>query len=238
MDAQATHEQVEARVRELTPAVKRIAHNMRASLPASVELDDLIQTGMLGLLDAAKRYDSGEGAQFESYAVHRIRGAMIDGLRASDWIPRNVRRRMRDVEAMISRLEQQTGRAPTEAEIANALDISLRDYQQLLYEARGYQILSYEDFSANQEEFLERYIADEKADPLQLLESRCLREVLIKAIDHLPEREKTVVALLYQEELRQRDIAAVLGVTESRVCQLLAQAVARLRVVVRASLGA
>jgi RNA polymerase sigma factor for flagellar operon FliA len=203
-----------------------------------VELDDLIQTGMLGLLDAAKRYDSREGAQFESYAVHRIRGAMVDGLRASDWVPRTVRHRMRQVEATIARLEQETGSAPTEAELAEALDIPLGEYQQLLFEARGHQLVSYEDFSADDEEgFLERYLSDEKADPLELLESRCLREALVQAIDHLPEREKTVVALFYQEELRQREIGAVLGVSESRVCQILAQAVARLRVAVRASLG-
>ena len=231
MSAHTTHSQVEARVRELTPAVKRIARHMMKTLPASVEIDDVVQCGMLGLLDAARRYDSSEGAAFETYATHRIRGAIVDGLRQTDWLPRQVRSRMREVEAAISRLEQQKGKAPTEAELAEALDMPLREYQQLLQDAKCYQIVSYEDLSPHEEDpFLERHIADTKGDPLALLEARSVREALVRSIETLPKREKTVIALYYQEGLRQREIGAVLNITESRVCQILTQAIVRLRV--------
>ena len=233
-----THSQVDARVSELTPAVKKMARYMMKTLPASVELDDLVQFGMLGLLDAAKRYNTCEGAQFESYAVHRIRGAMLDGLRQTDWRPRAVRSRMREVEQAISRLEQQKGKPPTEAELAEALEMPLTEYQQVLQEAKCYQIVSYEDLSSHEDDaFLERHITDTGGDPLSLLEARSVRDALVKSIDALPQREKTVVALYYQEELRQREIAEVLNVTESRVCQILTQAVARLRVHVLRAMG-
>jgi len=132
MYAATTEKEVETRVRELAPLVKRIAHHMMAALPPSVEIDDVIQSGMMGLLDAARRYQTSEGAQFETYAVQRIRGAMLDGLRQCDWLPRGVRRSLREAEKMISKLEQQNGRPPTEAELAKAMDMSLTDYQRLL----------------------------------------------------------------------------------------------------------
>src|SRR3954468_16936225 len=176
MYAATNEKEVETRVRELAPLVKRIAHHMMAALPPSVEIDDVIQSGMMGLLDAARRYQTSEGAQFETYAVQRIRGAMLDGLRQCDWLPRGVRRSLRGVEKMISRLEQQNGRAPTEAELAKAMDMSLADYQKLLQDARGYQIVSYEDFSGDDgdDSFLDRYAIDHDADPLHVLEDRGL----------------------------------------------------------------
>jgi RNA polymerase sigma factor for flagellar operon FliA len=229
-----TEQEVEVRVRELAPLVKRIAHHMMAALPPSVEIDDVIQSGMMGLLDAARRYQESEGAQFETYAVQRIRGAMLDGLRQCDWLPRGVRRSLRGVEKMISRLEQQNGRAPSEAELAKALDMPLADYQRLLQDARGYQIVSYEDFSADDDDsFLDRYAIDHDADPLHVLEDRGLREALVEGIDELPEREKLVMGLYYEQELNLREIGEVLGVSESRVCQIHTQAIARLRVRLR-----
>jgi RNA polymerase sigma factor for flagellar operon FliA len=238
MNAQVAHNPLEARVRQLTPTVKKIARHMMAALPPSVEMDDLVQFGMIGLLEAAQPYHCSDGVEFETYASHRIRGAMLDGLREADWLPRKVRRRMREVEAMISRLEQQNGKAPSELELAQALDMSLADYQQLLLEARGYQILSYEDLSpAEGDSFLERHAADHDADPLAIIEGRGLRDALVKGIDKLPEREKTVVALYYQEDLRQREIGEILGISESRVCQILTQAVARLRVTLQQSVS-
>jgi RNA polymerase sigma factor for flagellar operon FliA len=229
-----TEQEVEVRVRELAPLVKRIAHHMMAALPPSVEIDDVIQSGMMGLLDAARRYQESEGAQFETYAVQRIRGAMLDGLRQCDWLPRGVRRSLRGVEKMISRLEQQNGRAPSEAELAKALDMPLPDYQRLLQDARGYQIVSYEDFSADDDDsFLDRYAIDHDADPLHVLEDRGLREALVEGIDELPEREKLVMGLYYEQELNLREIGEVLGVSESRVCQIHTQAIARLRVRLR-----
>ena len=239
MYAAYTEKEVETRVRELAPLVKRIAHHMMASLPPSVEIDDIIQSGMMGLLDAARRYQTSEGAQFETYAVQRIRGAMLDGLRQCDWLPRGVRRNLRQVEAMISRLEQQKGRAPTEAELAKALDMSLADYQQLLQEARGYQIVSYDDFSADEEDsFLDRHAVDHAADPLAMLEERSVRETLVAGIEELPEREKMVMGMYYEQELNLREIGEVLGVSESRVCQIHTQAIARLRVKMREAMMA
>jgi RNA polymerase sigma factor for flagellar operon FliA len=236
MYAATTEQEVEVRVRELAPLVKRIAHHMMAALPPSVEIDDVIQSGMMGLLDAARRYQTSEGAQFETYAVQRIRGAMLDGLRQCDWLPRGVRRSLRQVEAMISRLEQQHGRPPTEAELAKAMDMPLPEYQRLLQDARGYQIVSYEDFSADEDDsFLDRYAVDHEADPLHVLEDRGLREALVEGIDELPEREKLVMGLYYEQELNLREIGEVLGVSESRVCQIHTQAIARLRVRLRES---
>jgi RNA polymerase sigma factor for flagellar operon FliA len=236
MYAAMNEKEVEVRVRELAPLVKRIAHHMMAALPPSVELDDVIQSGMMGLLDAARRYQESEGAQFETYAVQRIRGAMLDGLRQCDWLPRGVRRSLRQVEAMISRLEQQNGRAPSEAELAKAMDMSLADYQRLLQDARGYQIVSYEDFSGDEDDsFLDRYAVDHEADPLHVLEDRGLREALVEGIEELPEREKLVMGLYYEQELNLREIGEVLGVSESRVCQIHTQAIARLRVRLRDS---
>jgi RNA polymerase sigma factor for flagellar operon FliA len=217
-------------VRDLAPLVKRIAHHMMSRLPPSVELDDVIQSGMIGLLDAARRYQTSEGAQFETYATQRIRGAMLDELRQCDWVPRSVRRSLRQVEAAISRLQQQYGRAPTEAELASAMDMPLADYQSLLQEARGHQIVNYDDFGSDEDDsFLERYVVDHEADPLHVLENRGLREALVEGIDGLPEREKQVMGLYYEQELNLREIGEILGVSESRVCQIHTQAIARLR---------
>jgi RNA polymerase sigma factor for flagellar operon FliA len=235
MHSEGAAREVETRVRKLAPTVTRIAYHMKTRLPASVEADDLVQSGMLGLLDAAKRYDSTDGAAFESYAMHRIRGAMLDGLRAADWCSRTVRGRMRQVEATICRLEQQKGRAPTEAEVAEGLEMPIGEYQHLLQEARGYQLLSYDDLGLGDDDFLERQVADDQADPLAMLESKRLREALIAGIEKLPEREKLVLTLYYQQELRQREIGEILDITESRVCQMLTQAVARLRTALRES---
>jgi RNA polymerase sigma factor FliA len=222
--------EVENCVHKFAPLVKRIAHHMMASLPPSVEVDDVIQSGMMGLLDAARRYTETEGAQFETYAVQRIRGAMLDGLRQADWLPRTLRRSLRGIEAMVSRLEQRNGRQPSEKELAAALDMTLEDYQQLLQDARGYQLVSYEDFKGSDEEsFVDRYCTDGRPDPLSFLMERAVREDLVAAIDALPEREKKVMGLYYEQELNLREIGEVLGVSESRICQLHTQAITRLR---------
>lgn len=228
--------EVEQCVHKFAPLVKRIAHHMMASLPPSVEVDDVIQSGMMGLLDAARRYTESEGAQFETYAVQRIRGAMLDGLRQADWLPRTLRRSLRAIEAMICKLEQRNGRPPSEKELAAALDMTLTDYQQLLQDARGYQLVSYEDFKGSDEEsFVDRYCTDGRPDPLSFLMERAVREDLVAAIDALPDREKKVMALYYEQELNLREIGEVLGVSESRICQLHTQAITRLRARMRQS---
>jgi RNA polymerase sigma factor for flagellar operon FliA len=226
-------------VSQYAPLVKRIAYHLLAKLPASVQVDDLIQTGMIGLLDALGRYEDGMGAQFETYAVQRIRGAMLDGLRENDWMPRGLRREMRRVEAAIQSLEHRHGRPPHETELAEALDMPLADYQKLLQDARGHQLVYFEDLNQDDgEDYLERNYAGPSLDPLDALEDQDLRRGLVQAIANLPEREKMMMALYYEEDLNLREIGEVLGVTESRVCQLHTQAIARLRSAIAGDLAA
>jgi RNA polymerase sigma factor for flagellar operon FliA len=217
-------------VQRFAPLVKRIACHLLARLPASVQLDDLLQNGMLGLLDAMGRFEAGLGSRFEAYAAQRIRGAMLDGLRENDWLPRSLRRNHRRIEAAIAELEQEKGRAPTEKELADSLGMSLADYQTMLQEARGHQLVYLEDLVAERgDDFLERHLADEAADPSTLFEAANLRQRLAQAIELLPEREQLMMSLYYEQDLNLREIGEVMGVTESRVCQLHSQAVMRLR---------
>jgi RNA polymerase sigma factor for flagellar operon FliA len=219
---------------QYAPLVKRIAHHMMAKLPASVEVDDLIQTGMLGLLDALNLYEESHGAKFETYAALRIRGAMLDGLRETDWLPRSFRRDLRRIENAIAKLEQHLGRAPLEQEVAVELDVALGDYQRMLQDARGYHLVSFEDFNEGDgENSLDRLGEDPGANPLDVLLDRSLRERLVKGIAVLPEREKIVMGLYYEQEMNFREIGEALGVTESRICQLHSQAIARLRSQIR-----
>jgi len=213
------------------PLVKRLAHHMKAKLPPSVEVDDLIQAGMMGLLDAINRYEDNQGAQFETYAVLRIRGAMLDELRNNDWMPRSTRSNMRKVEQAMATLQQQLGRAPSESEVAKSLKLSLEDYQDMLGDSGGHQLVYYEDFHDSEEGsdgFLDRYAVDDD-DPLKSLLDTDFRQAVIDAIDALPPREKMLMSLYYEEELNLKEIGAVMGVSESRVSQLHTQAVARLR---------
>lgn len=220
-------------VNQYAPLVKRLAYHLMARLPASVQVDDLVQNGMLGLLDALGRFEEGMGAQFETYAVQRVRGAMLDGLRENDWLPRGARKEMRRVEAVLAKLEHEHGRPPSEGELAQALDMSLADYQSLLLEARGHQLIYLEDLAGEDEDFLERHSDGTAApDPLAILEENAMRNSLVNAISNLPEREKMMMALYYEQDLNLREIGEVMGVTESRVCQLHSQAVARLRTAV------
>ena len=217
-------------IREYAPLVKRIAHHLMLRLPSSVAVDDIIQAGMIGLLDAAGRYDELRGAQFETFAAQRIRGSMLDELRQADWMPRSMRRDMRRVETAMSKLQQRLGRLPSETEVAQELGMQLTEYQQMLFESRGAQLVYYEDFhNEGDEDFFDRYDFDSNADPLALLQDEHFRDALIKAIDNLPERERMLMGMHYEQELNLREIGEVLGVSESRVCQLHSQAVARLR---------
>lgn len=220
----------DACLRDYAPLVKRLAHQMMTRLPYSVQIDDIIQAGMMGLLDAATRYDEMHGAQFETYATQRIRGAMLDELREADWLPRSLRRDMRRIEVAISRLQQKLGRSPKEAEIAAELEVPLDEYQHLLQEARGAQLVYYEDFhDEDHEDFFERYEFDDNANPLALLANERFREELIRSIDALPEREKMLMGMIYEQDMNLREIGEVFGVSESRVSQLHSQAVSRLR---------
>ncbi|MEZ7910430.1 MAG: RNA polymerase sigma factor FliA [Propionivibrio sp.] len=217
-------------VQRFAPLVKRIAYHLMVKLPSSVQIDDLVQNGMLGLLDALGKFEAGMGAQFETYAAQRIRGAMLDGLRENDWLPRSLRRDFRRIEEAIAQLEQAHGRVPSEKELANALGMSLGDYQKMLQDARGHQLISFEDMiEEGDEDYLERHLVDDAGDPARIFEDASLRQLLVQAIEALPEREKMMMALYYEQDLNLREIGEVMGVTESRVCQLHSQAVARLR---------
>ncbi len=207
------------------PLVKRHALNLKTRLPPSIDLDDLIQAGSIGLLDAISRYDQSQGTTFGTFVVHRIRGAMIDELRTRDWAPRSVRRNARLLESTLGHLEQRLGRPASEREVAAAMGISLAEYQQLLSETNGSQMVP---FDLTNEEHLDTG-GQPDGNPLNdLLEERN-RRGLIRAIDNLPERERLLMALYHQEKLNMREIGLVLEISESRVCQLHSQAIARLR---------
>jgi RNA polymerase sigma factor for flagellar operon FliA len=211
--------------------VTRMAHRLASRLPSSVQVDDLVQAGMIGLMDAMTRYDAAQGATLETFAGSRVQGAMLDELRANDWVPRGVRKSQRRIEAAIARIEQELGRPATEGEIAGELGVSLGAYQLLLRDARGAQLIHYDEFDADEpgESYIGRVSASAECGPGERLEDQRLRESVAAAVDTLPERERQLMGLYYDEELTMREIAEVFGVTESRVCQLHAQAVARLR---------
>jgi RNA polymerase sigma factor FliA len=221
----------ETAVTNYAPLVKRLAHHLAARLPASVQVDDIIQAGMMGLMDAANRYEREHGTQFETYATQRIRGAMLDELRQNDWMPRAVRGSQRRIETAMSQLEQRLGRAATDSEMAVALQMTISQYHELLNEARGCQLLHLDELGNgdSEEQYLDRHRTNDEDDPLKKIEDRRFREALSTAIENLPEREKMVMGLYYEQDLNFREIAAVIGVTESRVCQIHTQAVARLR---------
>jgi RNA polymerase sigma factor for flagellar operon FliA len=219
-----------ALLKQYSPLVRRLAHQMIAKLPANVELDDLIQVGMIGLNDALGRFDANQGVMFETFATQRIRGAMLDELRGGDWMSRGDRRHQRSIEAAVHKLEQKLQRAPNESEIADEMGMMLADYQELLGKVRGTQLFYLEDLSGDEgDDFLDRHVADEGANPLDMLEDHRMREALVEAIGKLPEREQHVMSMYYEHDMNLKEIAAVLGVTESRICQLHSQSIARLR---------
>ena len=216
--------------REFLPMVKRIAYHMMTRLPASVEVDDLIQAGLMGLMDAVDRYDSEQGACFETYATQRVRGAMLDELREADWASRNVRRAGRQIENAVHLLQQRHQRPPSEQEIAEEMGMDIHAYYDLLNDARGAQLVFYEDLhEADGDDFLERFADTTNQGPLDIIASRHFKKALAGAVGILPEREKQLMGMYYEQEMNFKEIGAVLGVSESRVCQLHSQAIARLR---------
>lgn len=206
--------------------VRIVADRLLAKLPPSVDRDDLIGAGVLGLLDAVNRYDPARGVMFKTYAETRIRGAMLDSLRDLDWAPRALRHRARELEQVTRTLEQKLGRAAEEEEIAQALGIRINEYRELLNDLRG---LNVTDLETDDEEHLREVPDDPALLPLAQYERTEMRARLATAVDRLPERERQVIALYYHEELTMKEVGAVLGLTESRVSQLHTQAVIRLR---------
>jgi RNA polymerase sigma factor FliA len=226
---------VNSMLKQYSPLVRRLAHQMIAKLPANVEIDDLIQVGMIGLTDALSRYDAAQGVQFETFATQRIRGAMLDELRGNDYLSRGTRKHQRSIEAALHRLQQRLGRTPIESEIAKEMGLTLAEYQDLLGKVRGTQLVYLEDMSGDEgdADFLDRHVADEEADPLARLRDQRMRQALVDGIKTLPEREQYVMSMYYEHDMNLKEIAAVLKVTESRVCQLHSQSIARLRVKLR-----
>lgn len=204
------------------PLVKRQVARIKPFLPSSVEEADIVGYGLLGLLEAITRYDAHKGVPFEAYAMMRIRGAIIDGLRAMGWIPRNAYRRVKQLQEAIEQLEEKLGKAPTEEEIACELGVSTEELHEITSEAACVLLLPWEEMSRLAED-RERELLAEKAEVEEL------REVLSKAIDELPERERLVITLYFYEQLTLSEIAKLLNITEGRVCQLKTQALLRLK---------
>ena len=225
-----------ALIKQYQPLVRKLAHHMMAKLPPSVEVDDLIQVGLIGLSDALSRYEPSQGVQFETFATQRIRGAMLDELRGSDWMSRSSRKGQKDIEVAMRRLEHVLGRAPLESEIATEMGLPLVEYQSLLSKVRGTQLVYLEDMHRADEDddsYLDRHVADSSSDPLNVLRDQRLRESLVAAIKALPEREQYIMSMYYEQDMNLKEIAAVLDVTESRICQLHSQSIARLRAKMR-----
>lgn len=217
-------------IESFLPQIKFIAQRLASKLPPTVERDDLISAGVLGLIDAVNKFDPSRGVLFKTYAETRVRGAMLDSLRDLDWAPRSARRRAREVEEAYARIERERGRPATEEEVADALDLSLSDFQTLLGELNALQLTALDDDGGDGGSSLAHSLAGDPAHtPSALFESGEGRRALADAIDRLPERERQVVALYFVEELTLKEVGSVLGVTESRASQLRTQALLRLR---------
>jgi RNA polymerase sigma factor for flagellar operon FliA len=210
------------------PLVKRIAFHLMSRLPPSVQADDLIQAGMIGLIEASRNFDPEQGASFETYAGIRIRGAMLDEIRRTDWTPRSVHRKAREVAEAVRRIENEKGRDARDVEVAEAMGIGLDEYHKILQDATGCRIFSFEDPGTLGEEGLSGP-EGQNNQPFDYLQKDDFKQGLAKAIRGLPERERLVMALYYDEELNLREIGEILGVSESRVCQIHGQALIRLR---------
>ncbi|HEY0676226.1 MAG TPA: RNA polymerase sigma factor FliA [Immundisolibacter sp.] len=221
--------EVDRLVQVHAPLVKRIAYHLLARLPASVQVDDLIQAGMIGLMEAARRYDAGHGASFETYAGIRIRGTMLDELRRGGWLPRTALRKLRQLTEATRAAERELGgEAPPEA-IARHLGLDLDSYYTLVREASEFGVVRFADLGGEDDEPWENGIADSAPGPQAQVEEDDIRARIAGAVDLLPPREKLVMSLYYEQELNLREIGEVLGVSESRVCQIHGQALLRLR---------
>lgn len=203
--------------------VKRIAYHLAARLPSSVDVEDLIQAGMIGLLEAASSFAENRGATFETYAGIRIRGAMIDTLRQLDWTPRSVHRQAREAAQAMRAVEARTGREARDVEVAAQMGLAINDFHRVMQDAASSQVGSIEDLPVNFE------VADRDSDPLRQALEAGFRDAMVRAISELPERERLVMSLYYDDEFNLKEIGLILKVSESRVCQIHGQALVRLK---------
>lgn len=215
-------------VEQHTELVRQIAFHLFRTMPANVQLDDLIQSGLIGLLEASSKYELGHGASFKTYAGIRIRGAMLDEIRRHDWAPRSVFRKMREVSEAMRQLENELGRDARDADVVERLGISFTEYQRILKDASDRKLSSTEELGVGGELIVDG-LYGQIDGPLDCLESDEFRRGVARALRSLPEREKWVMSLYYDQDLNLREIGELLGVTESRVCQIHGQAVLRLR---------
>lgn len=219
---------IDAQIMQHAPLVKRIAYHLLSKLPDSVQVDDLIQAGMLGLLESMKNYDSTKGASFDTYAGIRIRGSMLDEVRRCDWVPRSVYKKSRIISEAIRTIENQTGTAAKDSEVAEYLGISLDEYNHILQDSSNCRVFSIEELAQTGDNYLEESAGISEA-PLESIAREGFQQALAVAINSLPEREKLIISLYYDDELNLREIGQILNLTESRVSQISSQAVIRLR---------
>ena len=228
-----TNNQKKKIIKEYAPLVKFIAQRIAVRLPANIELDDLLSAGVIGLMDAIDKYDPARDTKFKTYAEFRIRGAILDELRAQDWIPRSMREKAKNIERAFSRLEQKLGRNVTEDEAARELGMELEEFQGALSQCKSISLVSLDEvgsFADGDRKSLLGLLESEKgSNPMVRLAGAELKDVVAKAIEELPEKQRLVLSLYYYEDLNLKEIGQVLEVTESRVSQLHTQAVIRLR---------
>ena len=222
----------DALLKQYRPFVCKIAGRMMSRLPPNVEIDDLIQVGMIGLLDAMSRFDQREGVTFETFAGQRIQGSMIDELRGNDIMSRGLRRSQKEMSSAISKLEHELNRKPHDGEVAKFLNLSLPEYQETVHKIQSMQVSHLEDMTSNEEDtdsFLDRHMGSEESDPFILLSDHQMRSALILSITHLPEREQQIMSMYYEQEMNLKEIALTLSLTESRISQLLSGILTGLR---------
>jgi RNA polymerase sigma factor for flagellar operon FliA len=241
--AAPTPESREKLILHYSPLVKYVAGRVSSGLPPSVEFADLVSYGIFGLLDAIDKYDPDRGIKFETYAIARVKGAIIDELRADDWVPRSIRFKAREIERAYMALEGELRRIPTDEEVAEKLGISVDEYLGLLNKLSVMSLVALDELWTVSGDRLDKItladmVEDVKGkDPSQTFELEEMKDIIADAINRLPERERMVVALYYYEGLNMREIGEVLGVTESRVCQMHTKAILRLRARLGVSLG-
>ena len=233
----------DAFVIEMIPYVKYLAHRIATGLPPCVDLNDLINYGVIGLLDACKKFDVSKGVKFKTYAETRIRGAILDGMRAADWVPRSVRKKRRDLENAYRCVEQDFGRPATDDEVARRMNMPVHDFREMLKDVQGVALGSLEELTSGMDDSVEKialgYRQDPgEGDPQVLVEREQMREIVAEAVAELPEKERLICSLYYYDELTMKEIGATLGISESRVSQLHTKAMLRIRSRIEGRIGA